>query len=195
MLNPSSPAHPIRQRNLQSLLLLSCVALLIWLLCAFQMFVFVRDKASIGSDAVVVLGGASKERLPVALSLQEFLNVPVLVVSRTDTPGNASADALCRRQAPKPNDPVVCLSLDRKDTRGEARAIGWLAESEGWTTITVVTSRYHMTRAETLIGQCTSAEIGMVGSTPELSLTEWLFRLVEETGGLMDAMARPECPH
>lgn len=173
--------------------MLSLVAGVAWLVAAFQLFVAVRDDVPLRTDAVVVLGGASAERLPVAVRLKEALGDPVLVVSHTGTPGNSSADALCRDQPKDPDDHIVCLTLDRKDTRGEARAIGRLAASEGWTNIAVVTSRYHMTRAETLVSQCTTARVGLVGSTPELNLKEWLFRFVEETGGLIDAIARPEC--
>lgn len=189
----SSQGHAILCRNLRRLLLLSLVAGLVWLAGAFRLFVAVPDEVPLPSDAVVVLGGASAERLPVAVRLKEAQGVPILVVSHTGTPGNSTADALCERQGRDPSDQVMCLSLDRRDTRGEARAIGRLAGSEGWTTVTVVTSRYHMMRAGTLVRQCTTAQVGLVGSTPDLNLKEWLFRFVEETAGLMDAIVRPEC--
>lgn len=169
------------------------VALVLWLITALLLFVGVQDSPAARSDAVIMLGGASTERLPVAQRLRETLDVPVLVVSHTDTPGNASADALCQAGAPSLDASVLCLSLDEKDTRGEARAIGRLVAAEGWTSVTVVTSRYHLARAGVLIRQCTTADVGLVGSTPDLNLKQWLDRFAVETGGLLDSALRPEC--
>jgi uncharacterized SAM-binding protein YcdF (DUF218 family) len=87
----------------------------------------------------------------------------------------------------------MCLTLDEQDTRGEARAIGALVAAKGWTAVTVVTSRYHLTRAGMLIGQCTTADVNMVGSTPDFNPKQWLDRFVVETGGLLDVILRPEC--
>ena len=168
------------------------VALVLWLVIAFQLFFNVQDAPAVRTDAVIMLGGASAERLPVAQRLQESLGIPVLVVSHTDTPGNASADALCN-EAPRRSSSLVCLTLDARNTRGEARAIGTLVAAKGWTSVSVVTSRYHVARAETLIRQCTSAEVHLAGSTPDLSPAEWLDRFIVETGGLLDVSLRPEC--
>lgn len=169
------------------------VALLLWLVVAFQLFFNVQYPPAVRTDAVIMLGGASTERLPVAQQLQENLDIPVLVVSHTDTPGNASADALCQKDSLRPDGSLLCLSLDAKDTRGEARAIGTLVRTKGWTSITVVTSRYHLARAALLIGQCTTADIGLIGSSPDFNLRQWIGRFAVETGGLLDSVLRPEC--
>lgn len=168
------------------------VALALWLIMAFQLFYNVQYSPTKRTDAVIMLGGASMERLPVAQRLRASLDVPVLVVSHTDTPGNATADALCHTQSPRP-DGLLCLTLDEKDTRGEARAIGNLVSAEGWTAITVVTSRYHVARAGLLIGQCTTAHVELFGSTPDFNLKQWVDRFVVESGGLLDVTLRPEC--
>lgn len=168
------------------------LTLALWLIMAFQLFYNVQNPPATRTDAVVMLGGASTERLPVAQRLRASLNVPVLVVTHTDTPGNATADALCQPDSPRP-DGLLCLTLDEKDTRGEARAIGNLVSAEGWTTITVVTSNYHVARAGLLIDQCTTAHVALVGSTPNFSLKQWVDRFVVETGGLLDVTLRPEC--
>ena len=57
----------------------------------------------------------------------------------------------------------------------------------------MVTSSYHVTRAGRLIGQCTTADVQMVASHPDLDFVQWIRRFVIETGGLMDASLRPEC--
>lgn len=168
------------------------VALLLWLLVAFQLFANAPDAAPQRTDAVIMLGGASAERLPVAERLKDSLGIPVLVVSYTGTPGNASADAMCNDSA-RSGASLVCLTLDEQDTRGEAKAIGALVAAKGWAAVTVVSSRYHLARAGVLIRQCTTADVDLIGSTPDFNLRQWVDRFVVETGGLLDATLRPEC--
>lgn len=170
------------------------LTLALWLLAACQLFFNVHQPPPVRTDAVIMLGGASAERLPVAQRLKESLDIPVLVVSHTNTPGNTSADALCTDEAFGFDGALLCLNLDEKDTRGEARAIGNLVAAKGWTSITVVTSRYHVTRAGVLIRQCTTADVNLIGSTPDFNLKQWVDRFVVETGGLLDSKLRPECP-
>ncbi|MBP3035910.1 YdcF family protein [Arthrobacter sp. zg-ZUI100] len=88
---------------------------------------------------------------------------------------------------------VTCFFPEPLTTRGEARAIARLAADNGWENLIVVTSRYHLLRAETNLSQCTTAELTMVGSDPELSPMQWLGRFAEETGGLAAAALRPAC--
>lgn len=173
-----------------SLLGISLVALL-WLIAAIQFFYDPPQAKPHRTDAIVVLGGLSRERLPVAQELQEDLNIPVLVVSTTGLAGNAEGDALCREDVGDPD--LVCFRPSPLNTRGEADALRGLIAEHGWKSVTVVTSDYHVVRAGTLIHQCTPAELQMVGSKPDLSVGAWLDRFVVETGGLMDAWMRPEC--
>lgn len=187
---PYSVATVLFVRRLLSTIL---IVLVLWLIVAFQLFFNVHHPPLERTDAVIMLGGASTERLPVAQRLQESLGIPVLVLSHTDTPGNASADALCQGTVPRPEGSLLCLSLDQKDTRGEARAIGGLVAAEGWRSVTVVTSRYHVTRAGMLIRQCTTADVVLADSMPDFNAKEWLDRFVVETGGLLDSALRPEC--
>jgi uncharacterized SAM-binding protein YcdF (DUF218 family) len=143
-------------------------------------------------DAVIVLGGSSAERLPVAQRLAADAGAPVLAVSWTDTPGNLTADTLCR-EASFPSSSLVCFRPPGMDTRGEAEAIRKLVKSNGWSSIAVVTSSYHVPRARTLIEQCTDARVSMVASEPRLDSLQWLRRFVIETGGLLDVKLHPEC--
>lgn len=165
---------------------------LVWLVLALQLFVNTDPLSVHRTDAVIMLGGAASERLPAARRIQQDLGVPVLVLSHTDTPGNAAADALCD-STDYPNPDLACFRPADLDTRGEARAISRLVEANGWTSVTVVTSNYHVTRAGRLIRQCTTAEVQVVASHPEFSPWQWLQRFVIETGGLLDASLRPEC--
>lgn len=166
-------------------------ALLVWLFFAFQLFFNVHTSPLHAADAVVMLGGASKERLPEALKLRDELGAPVLVLSNTDTKGNATADSYCDAHSLDPS--VICFLPVPMDTRGEADAIGLMASEHGWKSIVVVTSKYHVARSERLLNQCTPSHVQMAATDPELSPTQWLRRFVIETGGLFTVFLHPEC--
>jgi uncharacterized SAM-binding protein YcdF (DUF218 family) len=165
----------------------------VWFIACLSLF-YINPPTSPPSpvDAVIVLGGSSEERLPVAQRLAAEAGAPVLVVSWTDTPGNRSADALCR-EASFPSASLVCFRPSGMDTRSEADVIGKLVEANGWTSVVVVTSSYHAPRAGSLIQQCTHATVNMVASRPNLHPLQWLRRFVIETGGLIDVNLHPEC--
>ena len=167
-------------------------AIVLWLIVAVQLFVNVDPLSVHRTDAVIMLGGAASERLPEALRVQQEIGAPVLVLSHTDTPGNKTADDLCNTAQP-PTPSLVCFRPGEYDTRGEAEAIGKLVKLNRWKSITVVTSSYHVTRAGRLMEQCTTADVQMVPSHPDLSPAQWLRRFVIETGGLIDVSLRPEC--
>lgn len=168
--------------------------LVVWLIAATQLFYNVTTSKPEKADAVVMLGGASKERLLEAMMLRAKLNAPYLVLSHTGTPGNASADDYCNTHSNKAVYPdVICFTPDPMDTRGEANAIGLMATEHEWKSLAVVTSKYHIARSERLLNQCTPSKIQMVATDPDLSPKQWLRRFVIETGGLLTVFLSPEC--
>ena len=173
---------------------------LIWLFVCVNLFCFPAPESLSGADAVVVLGGASAERLPPALSVRDRLRGrPVLVLSVTGTRANAQADALCRDALPGPGQATAvspsleCFRSSPLNTRGEAQALRALVKAQGWKRIVVVTSGYHVARAGELMAQCVPAGIQMAATSPELTPWQWLRRFVVETGGLLDVALRREC--
>jgi uncharacterized SAM-binding protein YcdF (DUF218 family) len=165
-------------------------AAIIWIVASYPLFLAPPLGEPSPADAIVVLGGASRERLPEGERLLAEGFAPLLVLSKTGLPGNAAADRLCEN----PGDlPIVCFSPDPLTTRGEARAIARLARDEGWDDVLVVTSNYHALRSLTHVRQCSSAEVGMVGTEPDVGVLRWLAHAIEETVGLAAAMARPAC--
>ena len=186
---PSVPAVTTATRRALAFL---AGGFLLWLVIALQLFANTDPLSVHRTDAVIMLGGAASERLPAAQRIQQDLGIPVLVLSRTDTFGNRVADAACGAAA-FPNPSLVCFRPPGMDTRGEAQAIAQLVALNGWKSVTVVTSSYHVTRAGRLISQCTTADVQMVASHPDLGPGQWLRRFVIETGGLIDASLRPEC--
>ncbi|WP_120520430.1 YdcF family protein [Arthrobacter celericrescens] len=189
----------MQQKNRRPLRYLSAGAaglFVLWFAVSLQLFCLVSTPAPPPVDAIVVLGGSSGERLPAAQALETAQAgrgaAPVLVLSWTDTPGNASIDALCNT-ASFPQQSLICFRPEGMDTRGEAAAVGKLAKENGWQSVAVVTSSYHALRAGTLMRQCTSADVHMVASEPALDSLQWLRRFVIEEAGLVDAILRPEC--
>lgn len=165
-----------------------------WILTAFQLFYDVTTTAPKRADAVVMLGGASKERMLDAMMIRFDLEAPYLVLSNTDTKGNASADNYCDTHSNKKIYPeVVCFDPNPMDTRGEAVALAELAAEHQWKDMVVVTSSYHIERAGLLMEQCINANVTMMSTTPQFTVWQWFRRFVIETGGLIDVTLNPEC--
>ena len=153
-----------------------CV-LLVWLLVSANLFLYPQAaKQPVSADAIVVLAGAASERLPVGQQLLRDGYAPVLVLSRTDTPGNANTDFVCQYST---NPAIECFTPSPLSTRAEARAVARLAADNGWDEIIVVTSKYHVVRAGLNIEQCSNAKTTMVASEPAISPGRWLSRFVD----------------
>lgn len=140
------------------------------------LFILYEDDEATTADAVIVLAG-QPARLPVALELLERGVAPVLVISDGLDPRWTQANRLCRFGDPRR---IVCLRPDPYSTRGEARLAARLARERGWSSLVVVTSRFHLFRARLLFERCLDREPAFVGadsSTLRLPLSiayEWM---------------------
>ena len=120
------------------------------------------DLPTRAADAVVVLAG-SKARLPVALDLMRRHAAKTLVVSEDSASRDPARFRLCK--GAKPRDyKLICRHADPFSTRGEARLTADLALRNHWFAVIVVSSRYHLFRAERLFGRCTTAKLIMRGT-------------------------------
>jgi uncharacterized SAM-binding protein YcdF (DUF218 family) len=154
-----------------------------WLVACAVLFLWPRVGAPPAkADAVVVLSGARNTRLDPGVALVRRGVAPVLVISgaRQD-PRWLEARRLCR-QGRVAAAKVICFEPKPFSTRGEARAVGALARSHGWTKVVVVTSTFHVTRARMLFHRCYSGRLWMVGTPTRWWMLpeEWAF----ETGKL-----------
>lgn len=158
---------------------------------AVHVFVLPSGEAPDGTQAVVLLAGDPETRVPWALRLAEE-GPGVLVVSAAGGEVNAPARALCGAPV---DVTVLCFTPppDPAGTRAEARALGELVARHGWTSITVVTSSYHVERAGLLLRRCTDAEVTMVAARPTLSVLRWGSAIVHEVGGLAAAVLDSDC--
>jgi len=118
-----------------------------------------EDPLPAHADAVVVLAG-STARLPVALNLVGAGIAKTLVVSEDSAANDKQRYTLCHGPKPK-RYTLICRTASPFSTRGEAELIGDLASRSGWQSLVVVTSRYHLYRAQLLISRCTKARLSM----------------------------------
>lgn len=167
---------------------------LAWLMTAYQLIYNVHTSAPKQADAVVMLGGASKERLLDAMMIRFDVKAPYLVLSNTKTNGNSSADEYCESHSNKTVYPdLICFTPKPMDTRGEAVALAELATEYQWKNMIVVTSKYHVERAGLLMEQCINAKVTMMATDPQFNAWQWFRRFVIETGGLIDVNLQPQC--
>jgi uncharacterized SAM-binding protein YcdF (DUF218 family) len=124
------------------------------------LFLSRADDPARRADAIVVLSGG-EERLAVGLALFRKNVAPVLVVSNDPSGRDPRRAALCRHHGAFP---ILCPQAEPFSTRGEARLIARLARERHWNRVVVVTSRYHLFRAERLVRRCTEIELVMRGA-------------------------------
>jgi uncharacterized SAM-binding protein YcdF (DUF218 family) len=60
---------------------------------------------------------------------------------------------------------VVCFTAVPFSTVGEARTVTQLAHERGWKSVVVVTSTFHVTRADMLFHRCFHGHLSVVGSS------------------------------
>jgi len=156
------------------LLTLALAAFLALVGASVYLFILPDDDRVAKADAVVVLAG-SKFRLPVGLELVRRGVAPVLLISDGLDPRSPRAVRLCRQGAK-----VLCPRPDPYSTRGEARLVARLARERGWDSIVVVSSRFHLFRAQILFERCYDGELAFVGAPspwwrrPVSIASEWL---------------------
>jgi uncharacterized SAM-binding protein YcdF (DUF218 family) len=121
------------------------------------------------ADAVVVFAGGDGERQQEGLRLVREGVAPVLVISDGGLPASGKA-RLCRE--PPAGLRLVCVSPDPATTRGEARLFAELAEREGWDSLVLVTSTYHVRRAALLLDRCHGGRLRRV-ATPLFNDYRW----------------------
>jgi uncharacterized SAM-binding protein YcdF (DUF218 family) len=125
---------------------------LAWAVLAAVLFLWPPRHVPQHADAVIVLAGARGPRLTRGLALARRGVAPVLVISDAWSPTWVEANRLCAgRPAPAP---VLCFHPDPYSTRGEAGSVARLAANHHWTSVLVVTSRYHIVRAGILFDRC-----------------------------------------
>jgi uncharacterized SAM-binding protein YcdF (DUF218 family) len=169
---------------LRRLLLVLAALVAAWLVASLVLFVRppAESSAPKHADVVVVLSG-DKKRLAPGLELIRRGVARVLAISTVERTRHwPQAVELCRRHR-YAHARVICFDAVPFSTQGEARTIARLARDEGWSSVVVVTSTFHVTRAEMLFHRCYPGRLDVVGtpSTWWKLPEEWAF----ETGKLV----------
>jgi uncharacterized SAM-binding protein YcdF (DUF218 family) len=151
-----------------------------------RLLVWPKTDAPSRAGAVVVLAGGQGERLTKALQLVQAGTAPTLVIANGDDPRWPEANRLCHGAA---SFEVVCFRPDPDNTRGEARAIASLGESRGWSSLVVVTTTYHVTRARLLIGRCYTGRTSFVAASPSAGPFRMFLNVTREWAGLATSLA------
>lgn len=133
-------------------------------------------------DAVVVFAG-SRDRLLTAVELMERGVASNLVIPNGRT-SEMNRPGFCDETAFR----VFCPETETIDTRGEARAIGQLAEEMGWTSLIAVTSVYHVHRATSQLRRCHEGPVVAVAASQSMDGDDWLDKVVHEWAGTLAAM-------
>jgi uncharacterized SAM-binding protein YcdF (DUF218 family) len=157
------------------LLLVGLIALAVLAAAGGWVFVWPPTDPPGRVDAVLVLAGGRGEREAAGIRLAWQGVARVIVFSDGGIPGSESA-RLCRRRLAGIR--IVCLSPRTSSTRGEARAFAELADREGWRSVAVVTSSYHIRRASLLVERCYEGTIHTVAAAPNRGYGPELVRSV-----------------
>jgi uncharacterized SAM-binding protein YcdF (DUF218 family) len=156
---------------------------LAWLVAASVLFLLPHGTTPRTADAIVVLAGDREQRVDKALELMRSGVSRTLVVSGWPDPAYARAAPYCSGESAYR---VICFMPSPFSTRGEAREIARLARANGWHSVAVVTSDYHVFRAGLIVRRCYHGPLAMVGT----GSTWWRMpaNLVLETGKLALAL-------
>jgi uncharacterized SAM-binding protein YcdF (DUF218 family) len=148
-----------------------------------ELFVWPQSDSVGHADAVVVLGGGDGERLDRGLALMSEGVAPTLVASTVPS-------RMCNADL---SFDVICFVPDPNTTRGEAEAIAKIADGHGWKRLVLVTSTYHVTRAEMLLDRCYPGTVEIAPATPNTGVLAWFSAIVHEWGGLAEAAVERSC--
>ncbi|WP_328799516.1 YdcF family protein [Rhodococcus sp. T7] len=144
-------------------------------------------------DAIIVLGGEHDGREEYAIGLARRGVSKNLVLSNAYGTGDKKMVALCATKDPRFT--VTCIPPIPATTRGEAQFTRDLAERNGWSSILVITWRYHLPRARYIFSQCFDGEIVMhpVPRDYNFSLAEWEYAYLYQTVGFAKAFLQGRC--
>jgi uncharacterized SAM-binding protein YcdF (DUF218 family) len=166
--------------------LLLVVAALVgaWLVACLVLFVWppAESKPPTHASVIVVLSG-DKKRLPPALDLVREGVAPVLAISSVGRTRHWRAARQLCAAGRFLRARVICFDAVPFSTQGEARTIARLARTRGWRSVVVVTSRFHVTRADLLFRRCVKLPLYVVGTGSTWWRLPWEW--ASETGKLI----------
>ena len=162
-------------------LLVIATPLTVWVGLDLYLFALPSLDRPLRADAVIVLAGDRTPRLDRGLALMRAGVSRTLVISDGLDPLWPAANRLCVEGGGSFR--VVCFRPKPYSTRGEARGFAGLARENGWRSVVVVTSTFHVTRARMLFRRCFDGRVQGVGA--HASLHRSIFNYVTEPAKLL----------
>lgn len=165
-------------------------------LVGYAAFSRAPDSAVSRVNAVVVLGGEHDGREEYGVALARQVHASAVLLSNPYPSDDVVMQRMCLRHLDAID--VICSRPDPPTTRGEAMMTRRAAARRHWSSILLVTWRYHLPRARLLFDQCL-ADIGVsVGAkaVPRqyvLPVWYWQYLYFYQFAGIVKAVAAEHC--
>jgi uncharacterized SAM-binding protein YcdF (DUF218 family) len=148
------------------------------------------------ADAVVVLGGEHDGREKYGIALAHQVGATTVLLSNPYLAGDRLMSELCDKLVDDVD--VVCMSPSPSTTRGEAIMAREMGAERGWSSIIVVTWRFHLPRARIIFDQCYSDGGGRaimrgVPRSYELPIAVWEYVYLYQYGALFKNALEASC--
>ena len=167
------------------------VLLVVWLTFGWLVIGNPKVDHPTHADAIVDLGGPENNgRLQVAEGLLDAHVANQLVIS-LNSPQQSHAYHLCIH--PPTGVTVTCFQPHPSTTRGEAEEVRQLAQQHRWTSIVVVTSTFHVSRARLIFSNCFSGKLYMAAGRKDIGPITWAFQYMYQTAGFIKAVLQSGC--
>ncbi|MCS5713712.1 YdcF family protein [Herbiconiux sp. CPCC 205716] len=163
---------------------------------AVRLIVFPDLSDPTKADAVLVLGPPTVQRLETAQTLMDDGLATNLVISVPegveDDQEHTRLRDLCLGRSDRP---VECITPEPFTTQGEARLAERLMEQRGWTSLLVVTSVTHVSRAQLLFDRCLdgAARAQFVSDERDYDARRWADEFLYQSGAWLKAVLTPGC--
>ena len=144
-------------------------------------------------DAIIVLGGERDGHEEYGIELARQGVSPNVVLSHPYRTGDRKMAEFCAIQDQR--FAVICVPPQPRTTRGEALFTRDLAAHHGWTSVMVISWRYHLPRARYTFSQCFDGEIVMrpVPRDYDFSVAHWEYIYLYQTVGFVKAFFQGRC--
>jgi hypothetical protein len=143
------------------------------------------------ADAIVILGSPEENgRIEVAEGMLGAHVANQLVIS-LNSPNQWRAYHLCMH--PPTGATVTCFQPHPSTTRGEAEEVRRLAQQHGWTSIVVVTSTFHVSRARLTFTRCFTGKVYMAAARRDIGPITWAHQYVYQTLAYVKAVLQSGC--
>jgi DUF218 domain len=183
--NDRTPGRRI-PRRWRLVLVALFVLLITWLVGGYFVIVHPVTNTLHRADAIVVLGSADidgRQAMAFRLADQNYASTVAISV------GSArQLDFKLSCHNPPANLTVLCFVPDPPTTQGEARQIRTLSAQHHWTSIIVVTSSYHISRARMIFTGCFGGDVMMAAPAAHHSIATIGYQYAYQTAGYVKAL-------